>query len=118
MAEKKNNKDLRIKELEEQLLDSQKQLLEALAENNQLRETIELLKSQISIYETARQEEPKKKSNAGRKKADDKWVASYNAFCMLYESQKSITEIMKVCDISRATYFRYKKLYEDTKINI
>lgn len=114
----------RIEELEKQLAESQKsnietekRLLDALAENNQLRDTIQLLKSQLSICETAR-EEPKKKSNAGRKKADDKWVASYNAFCCLYESQKPISEIMTVCKISRATYFRYKKLYEETKIDI
>lgn len=113
MAEKKNNKDLRIKELEEQLLDYQKQLLEALAENNQLRENIELLKSQLSIYETLKLEEPKKKSNAGRKKADPKWAASYGAFCDCYKSQKSITETMRECGISKATYYRYKKIYDD-----
>lgn len=112
--------NLIIKEISERMKDhwdSQKQLLEALAENNRLRETIQLLKSQLLIYETNKHEEPKKNPrNAGRKKADDKWVASYDAFCRLYESHKSISEIMKECNISRSTYFRYKKLYEDTKI--
>lgn len=52
--------------------------------------------------------------NAGRKVADEKWVASFNQFMVLYESQKSIYEIMNEMNISRATYYRYKRLYEDT----
>lgn len=52
--------------------------------------------------------------NAGRKKADDKWVESFNNFVRLYESQKSKDEIMEKMKISRATYFRYKKIYDDT----
>ena len=52
--------------------------------------------------------------NAGRKPADEKWVASFNRFSALYESQKSMKEIMGETGMSRATYFRYKKLYEDT----
>lgn len=54
--------------------------------------------------------------NAGRKAADDKWIASFNSFVELYESQKTIDEIMKITGISRSTYYRYKKLYEETQI--
>ena len=57
-----------------------------------------------------------KTRNAGRKKADEKWVRSYDAFCRLYESQKSINEIMQETGISRSTYFRYKKLYDSTNM--
>lgn len=55
-----------------------------------------------------------KSRNAGRKKADEKWVRSYETFCDLYKSQKSINEIMKETGISRSTYYRYKKIYEAT----
>ena len=55
--------------------------------------------------------------NAGRKVADKKWCESFAKFTYLYESQKSISEIMEEMDISRATYFRYKKLYNETNIN-
>ena len=52
--------------------------------------------------------------NAGRKPADEKWVESFNVFIRLHESQKTINEIMEEMSISRATYFRYKKLYNET----
>ncbi len=51
--------------------------------------------------------------NAGRKKADEKWAKSFNQWIELYESQKSINETIKEMGISRATYYRYKKLYEN-----
>ena len=52
--------------------------------------------------------------NAGRKKADEKWVQSFVTWQELYKSQKSINEIMSEMGISRATYYRYKKLYDET----
>lgn len=52
--------------------------------------------------------------NAGRKVADEKWIESFNMFIRLHESQKTINEIMEEMSISRATYFRYKKLYNET----
>ena len=57
-------------------------------------------------------------NNAGRKAADDKWVASFSKFTELYESQKSIYEIMEETGISRATYYRYKRLYDDTNVSL
>lgn len=51
---------------------------------------------------------------AGRKKADEKWVEGFGSFIRCYESQKSITETMQELGISRATYYRYKKLYNET----
>ena len=56
--------------------------------------------------------------NAGRKKADEKWVESFARWADLYESHKSITEIMQEMSISRATYYRYKKLYDDTEVSL
>lgn len=53
--------------------------------------------------------------NAGRKKADEKWMASFTQWRTLYESQKSINEIMEKTGISRATYYRYKRLYDNEK---
>lgn len=52
--------------------------------------------------------------NAGRKPADEKWVASFNRFSALYEARKTMQEIMDETGMSRATYFRYKKLHDDT----
>lgn len=56
-----------------------------------------------------------KTRNAGRKSADERWVASFNAFCELYKSHKLKEEIMEEIRISRATYYRYKKLYDETE---
>lgn len=80
----------------------------------------EIEKLQAAIKEKDREiEELKKKNqrNAGRKPADDKWVASFNAFIECYESQKSIKETMAELNISRSTYYRYKRLYDDTTVN-
>lgn len=56
-----------------------------------------------------------KSRNAGRKKADAKWIESYNTFCDLYKSHKSIKEIMAVTGFSRATCYRYKSQYDITE---
>lgn len=101
------------------LFDTEKKNLDLQAENSNLRETIALLKSQLLIYEKTLNEEKKHNPRgAGRKKGDKKFIAGYDAFCAAYEANKSMAEIMKECGISRATYFRHKRLYEDTKINI
>lgn len=84
----------------------------------QLQAEIEALK--VIIEEKDREiEELKKKNqrNAGRKPADDKWVAGFNAFIKCYESQKSINETMRELNISRSTYYRYKRLYNDTTVS-
>lgn len=88
-----------LKELNEILIPG----AEAVIENGELVFNYE--KEAVQKYKTR---------NAGRKKADEKWVRSYDAFCELYKSQKSISEIMKETGISRSTYYRYKKFYEAT----
>ena len=70
---------------------------------------IEELEEQLASKHNAR--------NAGRKKADENWIKSFNRWIELHESQKSIHEIMEEMNISRATYYRYKKLYDDTEIS-
>lgn len=96
--------------------ETEKKLLDLYKENNQLRENLSLLKSQILIYENKQREEKKhNQRGAGRKKGDAKFIAGYDTFCVAYESGKTMAEIMKECGISRSTYFRHKRLYEDTK---
>ncbi len=51
--------------------------------------------------------------NAGRKTNDDKFTESFNRFVDLYESNKPVNEIMKETGISKRTYYRYKKLYQE-----
>ncbi|MFQ7826452.1 MAG: hypothetical protein ACLRH4_16300 [Anaerobutyricum hallii] len=55
---------------------------------------------------------------AGRKPADEKWVKSFSKFIKLAESHKLKNEIMEEMGISSATYYRYKRLYEDTNSEI
>lgn len=88
----------KLKELNEILIPG----AEAVIENGELIFNYE--KEAVKKYKTR---------NAGRKKADEKWVRSYDSFCELYKSHKSINEIIKETSISRSTYYRYKKLYED-----
>lgn len=51
--------------------------------------------------------------NAGRKKTDEKWIKSYLQWVALYESQKPVKETMKIMGISKATYYRFKKVYNE-----
>lgn len=54
--------------------------------------------------------------NAGRKVADEKWAMSFSKFVKLYEESQTMDTIMKEIGISRTTYYRYKKLYNDTQV--
>lgn len=46
---------------------------------------------------------------------DERWGISFNSFCELYKSYKLKEEIMEELWISRVTYYRYKKLYDETE---
>lgn len=62
----------------------------------------------------AEQIEANKKKNprgAGRHKYDKKWSDRYFQFSILMDQKKSMTEIMAALGISRATFFRLKKVY-------
>ena len=50
---------------------------------------------------------------AGRRKHDEKWMASYNEFVLKYESGMTIMEIVNQGEISRRTAYRYKSYYDE-----
>lgn len=60
-------------------------------------------------------EELCKKKNAGRKKNNEQWQESYNAFAELYEQGVSMLEIVNKMECSRRTCYRYKAYYEALK---
>lgn len=60
-------------------------------------------------------EDLRKKKNAGRKKNNAKWQASYNAFVELYEQGLSMSEIVEHSTCSRRTCYRYKTHYDNLK---
>ncbi|MBE5947709.1 MAG: resolvase [Lachnospiraceae bacterium] len=82
-----------IKTLEEAL----NYISELEAENKALREELEHYRS---------------RNRAGRKKHDDTWLASYNAFVEKYESGMTIMGIVSQGEISRRTAYRYKAYYD------
>ena len=59
----------------------------------------------------------KNQRNAGRKPASEEWAKSFAAFIECYESQKSINETINKLNISRSTYYRYKRLYDATSVS-
>ena len=52
-------------------------------------------------------------SMGGRKKHDEKWMASFNEFALMYEDGKSIAEIVSESDISRRTAYRYLAYFKE-----
>ncbi|MDO5422793.1 MAG: hypothetical protein Q4F41_03590 [Eubacteriales bacterium] len=51
---------------------------------------------------------------AGRKPADAKWIANFSEFLRLKEAGCDRNEIMAELQISRATFYRYQKLFNET----
>ena len=82
-------------------------------ENELLKEQVRTLRKLLANADA--REQKRNARGAGRKKADSKWQEGYNRFVELYKSQKSINETMEELNISRSTYFRYKKLYLEGK---
>lgn len=62
---------------------------------------------------TEENEELKKRKVSGRRKHDEKWMASFNRFAELYKSGLSIVEIVEQGGISRRTAYRYRAYYEE-----
>ncbi len=60
-------------------------------------------------------EDLRKKKNAGRKKNNAQWQASYNAFVELYEQGLTMVEIVERSECSRRTCYRYKTYYDNMK---
>lgn len=67
----------------------------------------DLKEKYIILYES-----DQKRKKAGRKPHDDAWQEQYQKFCEMYNAGLSQREIMEQLDISRATYFRLKKLFK------
>lgn len=84
-----------------------KQLEEELRLAKEAEQRAEELKKEI---ERLRGKNPR---NAGRKANDEKFTESFNKFADLYKSHKPVNEIMKETGISKRTYYRYKKLYQE-----
>ncbi len=57
-------------------------------------------------------EELRNRNFGGRKKHDEKWMASYNDFILKYEGGMALTEIVAEGDISRRTAYRYLEYYK------
>lgn len=55
------------------------------------------------------------RSLAGRRKHDEKWMASYNDFIAQYENGKTVMEIVDEGSISRRTAYRYLAYYRELK---
>lgn len=55
-------------------------------------------------------EADQKRKKAGRKPHDDAWQKQYQKFIEMYNAGLSQKDIMQQLNISRATYFRLKKL--------
>ena len=51
---------------------------------------------------------------AGRKPADEKWIASFSEFIRMEEENCTREEIMQKLGVSRATFYRYQKLFNET----
>lgn len=79
-------------------------LQEALSEIKRLQEVIDQKDKEIA--------ELRMKKNAGRKKQNIKWQTSYEVWMKLYESGKSIIEIINDTSYSRRTCYRYKAYYD------
>lgn len=83
-------------------------------------EQIRILQARIAGLEQALQDKDEQikrlqthnARGAGRKRADARWTASYAAFSDLYSKAASMEEIMAKLGISRATYYRYKRIFE------
>ena len=69
----------------------------------------EKLRDKIEELQKSADKPKHNERNAGRKPG----MVSFELFSGLYEAGKIMEEIMKETKISRATYFRYKKQYND-----
>lgn len=80
-------------------------------------ELIKLLEKRVDELEKEIEDIKKSKHNergAGRKKCNDDYIKKSAEFQNLYNSQKSKNEIMEIMKISRATYYRFKKWFDET----
>lgn len=99
-------------------MDDKKMTLdEALLRIEELEQQVVTLKSELDQVTQLYQKVKERRFNergAGRKKNDAKWQARYHEFAKLFEGKKSEAEIEAVMKISRSTYYRFKKYYQDS----
>lgn len=79
-------------------------LEEALKKIEKLEKENKTLKQELEYY--------KNRKLSGRKKHDDRWLQTYKDFEVLYESGKTIVEIVEMSDFSRRTAYRFKEYYD------
>ena len=74
---------------------------------------------QVNDWQSYPLEHKHNERGAGRKWHDSKWQSKYKTFCEMYEAQRTISDVTSSMGISRATYYRYKKIYDnnDTEKN-
>lgn len=77
-----------------------KRIEELELENKELKIEIETLKA---------------RNFGGRKKHNETWMTSYQAFVDKYESGMTIIEIVNEGEISRRTAYRYKAYYDEIR---
>lgn len=69
----------------------------------------------IMIRPAAAAQIPIRREAINKKKHDEKWMASFWDWAVLYESGMTIMEIVEKSEISRRTCYRYKAYYEELK---
>ncbi|ETP71239.1 hypothetical protein UYO_2813 [Lachnospiraceae bacterium JC7] len=79
-------------------------LEEALKMIEKLENENKALKKELEYY--------RNRKVSGRKKHDDKWLQKYRDFEILYESGKTMVEIVEMSDFSRRTAYRFKEYYD------
>lgn len=67
----------------------------------------------LQEYESLKQN----KSKAGRRPNDEKWTAKLKAFAAMKDAGAKREEIQDKLGMSRATYFRFNKIYSEGQLN-
>lgn len=70
--------------------------------------------SLLKEYEALKQN----KSKAGRRPNDEKWTAKLQAFAAMKDEGASREEIQDKLNMSRATYFRFNKIYSEGGVSL
>lgn len=76
-------------------------------ENKRLHSRVQELEKQLQ------QSKGTNPRNAGRRSCDQKWLEKFAEFVRLKNENQSRDEIIRNMGISRATYFRYQKLFNE-----
>lgn len=92
--------------------DSQQDDFQALQmQYDELKAKYQELEGKYTALQQEYDEYKQNKSKAGRKPNDEKWTARYHEFARMKEGGFKREDIMVALSMSRATYFRYNKVY-------